>query len=112
MGRISEPTYLEGLPIRPDIAREVFGTAILDGPVKVVLTRVAPHGGVGRHRDGYGHLLYFLGGTGRGEVDGVEFLARPGVVVHIDPGEEHLYENTGDDDLTLISMNIPPHGAK
>ncbi len=98
---------LEWQPVRPQITREVFGKSLLDEKVKVVLTRVAPGGKFAEHADRYGHLFYFLSGEGIVRVDGEECEARAGQVFQISPGQMHSYENTGSDDLLLISMNLP-----
>jgi mannose-6-phosphate isomerase-like protein (cupin superfamily) len=59
------------------------------------------------HQDDYGHLFYFLSGEGLVWVQDKEFKASPGLVVRVNAGEVHAYENTGDEDLMLISVNIP-----
>ena len=81
-------------------------TLLAEG-VRVVLTRVVPGGGFSLHRDDYGHLFYFLGGDGLLCVGDERFNVRAGLAVRVDAGEPHAYENTGTEDLTLISINIP-----
>ncbi|MCX7839309.1 MAG: cupin domain-containing protein [Anaerolineae bacterium] len=98
---------LDWQPVRPDVARGVVGKTLRDGKVKVVLTRVEPRGKFELHRDSYAHLFYFLSGEGRLVIEGQTFAARAGVVVHIDAGQEHAYENIGNDDLVLFSLNLP-----
>ncbi len=98
---------LEWQPVRPDVARDVFGKTLLGGTVKVVLMRVAPGGRCSEHVDAYGHLFYFQSGEGIVRVDGEEQRAQAGQVFQIAPGQVHAYENTGADDLVLISMNLP-----
>jgi quercetin dioxygenase-like cupin family protein len=85
-----------------------LGRTLLDEPVKVVLTSVAPNGKFKMHRDKYSHLFYFLGGQGIVRVGEKKIAVHPGVVVQIMEGEDHAYENTGDNDLVLISLNLPP----
>ena len=58
-------------------------------------------------RDAYAHLFYFLSGQGAVWMAGERSEARLGVVVQIDAGVEHAYENTGTEDLVLVSLNIP-----
>lgn len=107
MDRFVEAASLEWRPVRPDVARGVFGRTLLDGGTKVVLTRVVPGGSFAPHRDGYGHLFYILEGTGIVGVGAEEHQAKPGLAVHVATGEEHWYRNTGGSDLLLISVNIP-----
>lgn len=97
-------------PVRPNITRDVFGKNMLDDKIKVVLTRVAPGGIFKTHRDNYGHLFYFLSGSGVVKIGDQQFDAHPGLTVRIQAGEIHSYENTGVQDLVLISMNLPVEG--
>lgn len=94
-------------PVRPDVARGVFGKTLQEGKVKVVLTRVTPGGAFVRHRDNYAHLFYFLSGEGTLWIGEAHFAARAGTVAQIDAGTEHAYENIGNQDLVLLSLNIP-----
>jgi quercetin dioxygenase-like cupin family protein len=94
-------------PVRPEITERVFGRALLEGPVKAVLTRVEPGGGFHAHTDSYAHLFYFLEGQGTLMVDGVHTEARPGVVARIPAGVAHAYANSGEVDLVLLSLNLP-----
>lgn len=107
MGSMLDLNGGEWKTVRPDVAEGVLGKTLLDKGVKAVVTRVAPGGRMGMHRDSYGHLLYFLGGTGLVGVGDDRYDVRPGISVSIAAGEEHFYHNTGIDDLTLISFNIP-----
>jgi len=107
MGQIVDVTELEWQPVRPDAAHGVYGKTLLADGVKIVLTRVAPGGGFSMHRDDYGHLFYFLGGEGVVWVEGNRYPSRPGLLVRVAAGEPHAYENTGSEDLTLLSVNIP-----
>lgn len=110
--KVFEAVSLEWQPVRPDIARGVFGKTLLDGKTKAVLTRVAPGGKFEKHRDDYGHLFYFLGGEGVVWVGEQQFAAHAGLVVQVSAGEDHAYENAGNEDLTLISLNIPIQDPK
>lgn len=94
-------------PIRPQLTRGVFGKSLFDDGVKVVLTRVEPGGKFATHRDDYGHVFYFLSGEGIVIVGDSRFDARPDLTVRVAAGELHSYENTGTQDLMLISLNIP-----
>ncbi len=107
MGQVFAVDDIPWEPVRPDVATGVAGRTLLADGVRIVLTRVAPGGGFAAHRDAYGHLLQVLAGTGVVGLAGREYPAGPGLVVRIDAGEEHYYRNTGSDDLTLLSVNIP-----
>ena len=107
MSDVFELSSMEWQPVRPDVARGVFGKMLLDGQVKAVLTRVEPGGKFEMHHDKYSHLFYFLGGEGMVRVGRQQINALPGLVARIDAGEPHGYENTGMEDLILISLNIP-----
>ena len=107
MSEIFDISTLEWKPVRPEITHNVFGKALLNGKVKAVLTRVAPGGKFQMHADAYAHLFYFLSGEGAVWTGKKQSEARPGVVVQVDAGEPHAYENTGKEDLLLVSLNIP-----
>lgn len=106
MGRHFFSQTLEWKPVRPDITTEVYGKILLEGPVKIVLTRVGPGGKFASHRDDYGHLFYFLEGKGRVSIEENTFEAVPGLIVDIPAGEMHSYVNDGEEELLLISVNI------
>jgi quercetin dioxygenase-like cupin family protein len=107
MNNLFNLSDLEWKPVRPEITTGVFGKALLDAGLKAVLTRVEPGGKFRMHTDKYGHLFYFLSGEGLVWVAGERQVARPGVVAQIDAGVQHAYENTGTEDLVLVSLNIP-----
>jgi quercetin dioxygenase-like cupin family protein len=98
---------LEWQPVRPDLAQGVYGKTLMANGLKVVLTCVAPGGGFPVHRDDYGHLFYFLSGEGFVRVGEKQLEARPGLVVRVAVGEAHAYGNTGTEDMTLVSLNVP-----
>ncbi len=107
MSQVREIASLEWQPVRPEVTSGIYGRTLLDGKVKVVLTRVVPGGKFSMHRDNYGHLFYFLSGAGNVWVSGKQFAAHAGLVVQVIAGEDHAYENTGHEDLMLISLNLP-----
>lgn len=107
MPKILDVHSLEWQPVRPDVAQGVWGKTLFDDKVKVVLTRLEPGARFVPHRDKYGHVLYFQSGEGYVRVGDQKTNVRPGIVVHISAGEEHEYGNSGDQDLMLISLNIP-----
>lgn len=95
-------------PIRPDVASGVEGRTLYAGSTRVVLARVRPGGRFAPHRDPYGHLFHFLQGRGTVQVGEEIRLAEPGLVVRVPPGELHGYENSGSEELILLSLNLPP----
>ena len=107
MGEAFDVVSLEWQPIRPDVARKVYGKSLLTDGVKVILTRVDVGGKFDKHQDNYGHLFYFLSGNGIVRVQDKCFKVVPGMTVRVTAGEPHSYENTGNQDLVLISVNIP-----
>jgi mannose-6-phosphate isomerase-like protein (cupin superfamily) len=106
MGEVFDAAKLDWVPVRPDVAQGVYGKTLLADGTKLVLTRVTAGGKFDMHQDSYGHLFYFLSGEGTVWVGGKKFEAAPGVVVRITAGELHAYENTGKQDLVLISANL------
>jgi mannose-6-phosphate isomerase-like protein (cupin superfamily) len=107
MGKIFMADALDWQALRPDVAHGVFGKTLLDNGTKMMLIRVEPGGGFASHRDGYGHLFYFLAGDGSVRVGEEESRARPGLIVRVATGETHSYENRGTEELLLISVNVP-----
>ncbi|MFC1978214.1 cupin domain-containing protein [Chloroflexota bacterium] len=107
MGKAFDIASLEWEPVRPDVARGVYGKTLLADGSKIVLTRVAVSGRFDMHQDNYGHLFYFLSGEGLVWINDKQFEAVPGLVVRVTAGEPHAYENKGNQDLMLISVNIP-----
>jgi mannose-6-phosphate isomerase-like protein (cupin superfamily) len=107
MSGIFDITSVEWKAVRPEITEGVFGRAMLDSNVKAVLTRVAPGGKFRMHADKYAHLFYFLSGQGIVSIGKEKYEARSGTVVQVDAGTAHSYENTGTDDLVLVSLNLP-----
>lgn len=107
MSEVFELDSLEWQELRPEMTKDVFAKLMLADEVKAMLVRVAPGGGVRSHRDGFGHLFYFLSGNGIVRVGENEYIAKPGLVVQVTVGDPHLYENTGETDLMLLSLNVP-----
>lgn len=93
--------------VRPGLTRGVSGKLLLDGSTRIVLTRVAPGGMFRAHRDRYGHVFHILSGRGVAQVEAGEYPLAAGMTLQIEAGELHSYENHGDEDLLLISVNLP-----
>ncbi len=106
MSEVVDANSAEWHPVRPEVADGVFGKILLEGKVKVVLTRVVPGGRFRMHLDKYAHMFYFLSGEGIMRVGKDEFAIHPGLMARIDAGEQHSYKNTGDSDMLLISLNL------
>ncbi len=107
MNTVFDIDSLEWFPVRPEIASGIAGKSLLNEKVKAVLTRVEPGGKFRVHSDKYSHLFYFLSGEGLVWVNKEQYIARPGLVVQVDAGTPHAYENTGTEDLVLVSLNLP-----
>lgn len=107
MSEFFDVADLDWQPVRPNVTHDVFGKNLLDGKTKVVLTRIAPGGKFKPHRDNYAHMFYFSSGTGIVQVEQRKFDVYAGTVVQVNAGQMHAYENTGADDLVLISLNLP-----
>jgi mannose-6-phosphate isomerase-like protein (cupin superfamily) len=107
MSNTFDLSAVEWQPVRAEITHGVFGKTLADGHVKAVLTRVVPGGKFKLHRDKYAHLFYFLSGEGTVWIGDQQFAARAGFVAQIDAGQDHAYENAGNEDLMLVSLNIP-----
>jgi quercetin dioxygenase-like cupin family protein len=106
MSDLIDTNLLNWQPVRPELTRGVSGKPLLDGPTKVVLTRVVPGGVFPPHRDKYDHLFHFLSGTGVVLLGGKRIEVVAGVCLQIEAGEVHGYENSGEEDLLLLSMNL------
>lgn len=107
MGEVFDTASLEWEPVRPDVASGVYGKTLLADGIKIALTRVTVNGKFDMHQDNYGHLFYFLSGEGLVSVEDKQYQAVSGLVVRVAAGEAHAYENKGNQDLMLISVNIP-----
>ncbi|HEY6871881.1 MAG TPA: cupin domain-containing protein [Geobacteraceae bacterium] len=107
MGEFFMTDALEWRPLRPDVAQGVSAATLLSNGTRMMLVRVEPGGGFATHRDGYGHLFYFLEGCGVVRVEDRESPATTGLVVQVAAGEAHSYENSGTAELILISVNLP-----
>lgn len=112
MAEFLDDDSLAWQPVRPEITQGVSGKVLLAGPTRAVLTRVEPGGRFMPHRDSYGHLFYILAGHGEVSAGAERRAVGPGAVVRIGAGELHGYENTGESDLLLISLNLPAQTDK
>ncbi len=53
--------------------------------------------------------LFFLSGTGKAIINGVESLINPGDVVIVTPGTRHNFINTGSEPLKIFTVYTPPN---
>jgi len=111
MGKVFDLAEVTWRPVRPELARGITGREIAGpdaaGGLTLTLTRVAPGGEFPPHRDRYGHVFHFLAGEGVGILGEETYAIHPGRVVHIPAGEWHGYRNTGDQEMLLLSVNVP-----
>ncbi len=106
MGRVIDTHAQDWSPVRTGLTEGVTGKLLLDGAVKVVLTRVASGGVFRPHQDEYAHLFHILAGSGVVQLGTEEFSVAAGMTVQVDAGELHGYRNPGRQDLLLLSMNL------
>lgn len=77
---------------------------------QLVIMNIPPGGEVGKETHKYTEqTLFFLSGTGEGELDGNKFPIGPGDVVVVVPGTEHNFRNTGTQDLKIYTVYAPPN---
>jgi len=77
---------------------------------QLVIMSIPPGGEVGAEVHKYTEqTLFFLSGTGEGELDGAKFPIGPGDVVVVVPGTEHNFTNTGTGDLKIYTVYAPPN---
>lgn len=75
---------------------------------QLVVMSIPPGGEVGKETHKYTEqTLFFLSGTGEGELNGKTFPIGPGDVVVVIPGTEHNFRNTGRDDLKIHTVYAP-----
>ncbi len=77
---------------------------------QLVVMSVPPGGEVGKETHAYTEqTLFFLSGTGEGELNGKTFSIHPGDSVIVVPGTEHNFRNIGKDDLKIYTVYAPPN---
>lgn len=77
---------------------------------QLVVMSIPPGGEVGKETHTYTEqTLFFLSGTGEGELDGKRFPIGPGDVVVVVPGTEHNFLNTGTEALKIYTVYAPPN---
>ena len=96
--------------IREDVTSLVFGKSLIPKDwtnVSMSVTKVSPNGEFSKHIDSYHHVFYFLKGKGIGYIGNEEYEIKPELVVEIPAGIMHGYKNDGDEDLILLTVNVP-----
>jgi mannose-6-phosphate isomerase-like protein (cupin superfamily) len=77
---------------------------------QLVIMSIPPGGEVGAETHKYTEqTLFFLSGTGQGELNGEKFPIGPGDVVVVVPGTEHNFINTGEQPLKIYTVYAPPN---
>src|ERR1035437_9154748 len=77
---------------------------------QLVVMSIPPGGDVGAEIHKYTEqTLFFLSGTGIGELNGEKFPIGPGDVVVVVPGTLHNFINTGIEDLKIYTVYAPPN---
>lgn len=77
---------------------------------QLVVMSIPPGGEVGAETHKYTEqTLFFLAGTGVGELDGKKFPIVAGDVVVVVPGTEHNFTNSGSVDLKIYTVYAPPN---
>ncbi|HEX9779416.1 MAG TPA: cupin domain-containing protein [Geopsychrobacteraceae bacterium] len=110
MAKLIDSNLQEWEAVRPELTEKVTGKVQLDGPTRMVLTRVRPGGMFRPHRDNYRHLFHILSGRGLFRVDAREYELSAGMTLQVEAGALHSYENRGQQDLLLISLNLSRQG--
>jgi quercetin dioxygenase-like cupin family protein len=65
---------------------------------------VAPGGHTPRHSHAYEHEVFILEGTGMVFGEGREQPLRAGMVIYVQPSEEHQFRNTGSGPLKFLCL--------
>jgi mannose-6-phosphate isomerase-like protein (cupin superfamily) len=77
---------------------------------QLVVQDIPPGGEIGEETHKYAEqTLFFLSGTGEGELNGKQFSIGPGDVVVVVPGTDHNFWNTGTEDLKIYTVYAPPN---
>ncbi len=77
---------------------------------QLVIMSIPPGGEVGKETHKYTEqTLFFLSGTGEGELNGKKFPINPGDVVVVTAGTRHNFRNTGTEPLKIYTVYAPPN---
>ncbi len=79
----------------------------MDEHEKIIFTSIHPGGSIGKHIQKIGNdINYVLSGSGKAICDGEEEILYPGVCHICKKGSEHSIENTGEEDLVLLTVVV------
>lgn len=105
------PMSYHGDIIKQTRENEFFRRVVFTGKnSQLVIMSIPPGGEVGKETHEYTEqTLFFLSGTGTGELDGKTFPIGPGDSVTVVPGTEHNFTNTGTEPLKIYTVYAPPN---
>jgi mannose-6-phosphate isomerase-like protein (cupin superfamily) len=97
--------------IKDTQANENFRRVLFTGTHSQLVVMTIPSGGeIGAETHKYTEqTLFFLSGTGEGELDGDKFEIVSGDVVIVVPGTKHNFRNTGTEALKVYTVYAPPN---
>lgn len=79
----------------------------MDEQRKIITSSIHPGGAIGLHRhETSDDINYILFGKGKAICDGQEEIISPGMYHICKKGSEHSIENTGDEDLILLTVVV------
>ncbi len=64
-----------------------------------------------RHAHDWPHINYIIKGSGTLFIEGKEQAVKPGDTAYVPGGEEHQFQNAGDEDFSFICI-VPEEGDK
>jgi len=88
-----------------------FRQVLFTGPKsQLVVMSIPLNGEIGEEVHAHTEqVLFFLSGTGEGELDGESFPVGPGDVVVVTAGTKHNFYNTGSEPLKIYTVYAPPN---
>jgi quercetin dioxygenase-like cupin family protein len=98
--------------ITVDGASGVVGLPLLElaegtGQFDVRGVRIAPGGVSADHAHPWEQANYVLSGHGRVDIDGTGYDVGPDDFVYVPPNAQHVFTNTGDEQLVLLAARGP-----
>jgi mannose-6-phosphate isomerase-like protein (cupin superfamily) len=108
---LAVPQSYHGNVVQLTEANTNFRQVIFTGLNSQLVIMSIPSGGeVGEEIHKYTEqTLFFLSGTGEGELNGAQFPIVPGDVVVVVPGTDHNFWNTGKVPLQIYTTYAPPN---
>lgn len=104
-------SYTTNIIVKDTQENQDFRRVLFTGPKSQLVIMSIPTGGeVGAETHKYTEqTLFFLSGTGVGELNGKQFPIGPGDVVVVTAGTEHNFKNTGKEPLKIYTVYAPPN---